>query len=84
MAGLSAGAYLGSKVIVLGLLSVVQTVIIVVVGLLALMPPHGSVIGPAFIDITCRGRRVCLVSMLVGLTVSALVTKGEQTIRSWW
>ena len=81
MAGLSAGAYLGSKVIVLGLLSVFQTVVIVVVGLAGKsMPPHGSVIGSAFIEILVGAAVLCLVSMLVGLMVSALVTKGEQTM----
>ncbi len=81
MAGLSAGAYLGSKVLVLGLVSVIQTVLIVVIGLLGKpMPAHGSVIGSAFVEILIGAAVLCLVSMLVGLMVSALVTKGEQTM----
>jgi hypothetical protein len=81
MAGLSAGAYLGSKVLVLGLVSVVQTVLIVVIGLAGKsMPAHGSVISQAFVEILIGAAVLCLVSMLVGLMVSALVTKGEQTM----
>jgi ABC-type multidrug transport system ATPase subunit/pSer/pThr/pTyr-binding forkhead associated (FHA) protein len=81
MAGLSAGAYLFSKVLVLGLVSVVQTVLIVVIGLAGKsMPARGSVIGPAFIEILVGSAVLCLVSMFVGLMVSALVTKGEQTM----
>ena len=45
MAGLSTGAYLFSKVFVLGFVSVLQTLLIVVIGLLGRsMPPHGAVI----------------------------------------
>ena len=81
MAGLSTGAYLFSKVFVLGFVSVLQTLIIVVIGLLGRsMPAHGSVIKPAFIEILVAVAVLCLVSMLVGLMVSALVTKGEQTM----
>lgn len=81
MAGLSTGAYLFSKVFVLGFVSVLQTLIIVVIGLLGKsMPAHGSVIKPAFVEILVATAVLCLVSMLVGLMVSALVTKGEQTM----
>ncbi|MGH3214000.1 MAG: FHA domain-containing protein [Trebonia sp.] len=81
MAGLSTGAYLFSKVFVLGFVSVLQTLIIVVIGLLGRsMPPHGAVIQSAFVEILVAVAVLCLVSMLVGLMVSALVTKGEQTM----
>ncbi len=81
MAGLSAGAYLASKVLVLGLVSVIQTVLIVVIGLAGKrMPPHGAAIGPAFLEILVAVAVLCLVSMLVGLAVSALVSKAEQTM----
>jgi ABC transport system ATP-binding/permease protein len=81
MAGLSTGAYLFSKVFVLGFVSVLQTLIIVVIGLLGRsMPPHGAVIQSAFVEILVAVAVLCVVSMLVGLMVSALVTKGEQTM----
>jgi len=81
MAGLSTGAYLFSKVFVLGFVSVLQTLIIVIIGLLGRsMPAHGAVISSAFVEILVAVAVLCLVSMLVGLMVSALVTKGEQTM----
>jgi ABC transport system ATP-binding/permease protein len=81
MAGLSTGAYLFSKVFVLGFVSVLQTLIIVVIGLLGRsMPAHGAVIQSAFVEILVATAVLCLVSMVVGLMVSALVTKGEQTM----
>jgi ABC-type multidrug transport system ATPase subunit len=81
MAGLSAGAYLFSKVLVLGLVSVIQTLLIVVIGLAGKqMPAHGAVIGAAFLEIAIAVAVLCVVSMLVGLAVSALVTKPEQTM----
>ena len=52
MAGLSTGAYLFSKVFVLGFVSVLQTLIIIVIGLLGRsMPAHGAVIQSAFVEI---------------------------------
>jgi ABC transport system ATP-binding/permease protein len=81
MAGLSAGAYLFSKVLVLGLVSVVQTLLIVVIGFAGKqMPAHGAVIGAALLEIALGVAVLCVVSMLVGLAVSALVTKAEQTM----
>jgi ABC transport system ATP-binding/permease protein len=81
MAGLSAGAYLFSKVLVLGLVSVIQTLLILVIGLAGKqMPAHGSVISAAFLEIAVGVAVLCVVSMLVGLAVSALVTKPEQTM----
>jgi ABC-type multidrug transport system ATPase subunit/ABC-type multidrug transport system permease subunit len=82
MAGLSAGAYLLSKVLVLGVLSVVQTAIIVAIGLIGpKMPPRGVLIpGPALIEITVALAVLCVVSMLLGLVVSTLVTRSDQTM----
>jgi len=81
MAGLSVGAYLSSKVLVLGVLTVLQTLVIVAVGLLGRsMPSHGAVIAPAFVEVLVATAVLCVVSMFVGLMVSALVTKGEQTM----
>jgi len=82
MAGLSAGAYLFSKVLVLGAISVVQTVLIVVIGLAGTkMPPHGALIpGSPLIEITVGLAVLCVVSMLLGLAVSTLVSKGDQTM----
>jgi len=53
MTGLSSGAYLMSKVLVLGVISVVQALLIVVIGLAGMkMPAKGALIpGPPLIEI---------------------------------
>lgn len=82
MAGLSVGAYLFSKVLVLGVITVVQTVIIVAIGLIGKrLPPSGVAIpGPSLIEITASLAVLCVVSMLLGLAISTLVTKSDQTM----
>ncbi len=83
MAGLSAGAYLGSKVVVLGLISVLQAILIVILGLAGTktFSAQGSAVpGPPIIEIAISAAALCVVSMLLGLVVSALVTKADQTM----
>jgi ABC transport system ATP-binding/permease protein len=82
MTGLSAGAYLMSKVVVLGTLSVIQALAIVLIGLAGIkMPSSGAAIpGPALIEIAIAVAGLCVVSMLLGLLVSTLVTKSDQTM----
>jgi ABC transport system ATP-binding/permease protein len=82
MTGLSAGAYLMSKVLVLGTLSVIQALVIVLIGLAGIkMPPSGAAIpGPALVEIAVAVAALCVVSMLLGLLVSTLVTKSDQTM----
>jgi hypothetical protein len=69
-------------VLVLGAISVVQTVLIVVIGLAgAKMPSHGALIpGSPLIELTVGLAVLCVVSMLLGLAVSTLVSKGDQTM----
>jgi ABC transport system ATP-binding/permease protein len=82
MAGLSAGAYLMSKVLVLGVISVVQALLIVIIGLAGMkMPAEAAVIpGPPLIEIAIAVAALCVVSMLVGLVISTLVSKSDQTM----
>jgi ABC transport system ATP-binding/permease protein len=82
MTGLSAGAYLMSKVLVLGVISVVQALLIVIIGLAGMkMPSKGAVIpGPPLIEIAIAVAALCVVSMLLGLVISTLVSKGDQTM----
>jgi ABC-type multidrug transport system ATPase subunit/pSer/pThr/pTyr-binding forkhead associated (FHA) protein len=83
MAGLSAGAYLGSKVVVLGVISVIQAIVIVLIGLAGtpMFSSKGAAIpGPALIEIAVGVAALCVVSMLLGLVVSVLVTKADQTM----
>ena len=82
MAGLSSGAYLFSKVLVLGVVSVVQALVIVVIGLAG--PPDAedrlAATGAPLIEIASPSRCCAVVSMLIGLAISSLVTKSEQTM----
>jgi ABC-type multidrug transport system ATPase subunit/pSer/pThr/pTyr-binding forkhead associated (FHA) protein len=82
MAGLSSFAYLMSKVLVLGVVSIVQALIIVVIGLAgAKMPAKAAAIpGPPIIEIAVATAVLCVVSMLLGLLISTLVTKSDQTM----
>jgi ABC-type multidrug transport system ATPase subunit len=82
MAGLSASAYLFSKVIVLSIIAVMQSALVTLVGLAGVkMPPSGVVIpGTAIIEIFVALAVLSVVSMLIGLAISTLVTKGDQTM----
>jgi hypothetical protein len=82
MAGLSATAYLFSKVLVLGVISVLQVLLIVIVGLAGLKVPSSGVLipGTSLIEIFVAMAVLCVVSMLLGLAVSTLVTKSDQTM----
>jgi ABC-type multidrug transport system ATPase subunit len=82
MAGLSASAYLFSKVIVLSVLAVLQTLLVVLVGLAGQKVPSSGVVipGTALIEIFVALAVLSVVSMLIGLAISALVTKGDQTM----
>jgi ABC-type multidrug transport system ATPase subunit len=78
-AGLSSAAYLGSKLIVLGLVSVVQAAIVGVIGLaLRPLPAQGSVLkGAPFVELLIALVVFAVASTCVGLMVSALVSTTE-------
>ncbi|MFP1625481.1 FHA domain-containing protein [Streptomyces sp. 5K101] len=81
--GLSRSAYLTSKVLVLGLITVVQAVVMTLVGLLGidLRAPEGhGVLLPPLVEITLAIALLSFCAMLVGLMVSALVHKEEVTM----
>jgi ABC-type multidrug transport system ATPase subunit len=82
MAGLSATAYLFSKVIVLTVISGVQTLLVVAVGLIGMKVPSAGVAIPvnALVEIIVALAVLSVVSMLIGLSISTLVTKGDQTM----
>jgi ABC-type multidrug transport system ATPase subunit/pSer/pThr/pTyr-binding forkhead associated (FHA) protein len=82
MAGLSASAYLFSKVIVLSIISIMQSALVTLVGLAGQkVPPSGVVIpGTALIEIFVALAVLSVTSMLIGLAISTLVTKGDQTM----
>jgi ABC transport system ATP-binding/permease protein len=81
-AGLSSGAYLSSKLLVLGVISVVQSVVLVLLGLLGRpMPASGALLtGFPLVEILLGIAVLALASMCLGLLVSALVSTSEKAM----
>jgi ABC transport system ATP-binding/permease protein len=81
-AGLSSGAYLSSKLLVLGVISVVQSVVLVLLGLIGRpMPASGTVLtGFPLGEILLGIALLALASMCLGLLVSALVSTSEKAM----
>ena len=81
-AGLSSGAYLSSKLIVLGVISVVQSILLVLLGLVGRpLPPTGSFLtGAPLIELMIGIAVLGLASMCLGLLVSALVSTSEKAM----
>ncbi|WP_432976254.1 FHA domain-containing protein [Dactylosporangium sp. CA-233914] len=79
--GLSAGAYLASKVFVFAVIIVVQTALFTWLALLGKNPPRDPLIFSEhwLVEITIPVAMVALASMAFGLLVSALVKTTEQT-----
>ncbi|MEU6313746.1 FHA domain-containing protein [Streptomyces sp. NPDC047014] len=81
--GLSRSAYLMSKVVVLGAVTVVQAVVLTLVALLGvdLNAPGGEgVLMPPLAEITLAVALLAFTAMMLGLLVSALVRKEEVTM----
>jgi hypothetical protein len=79
-AGLSAGVYLLSKILILGLITGIQAVLLVVIGLGGRpMPVHGAVTSP-LPELMLAMAGLAIVSMAMGLLVSAAVSTSEKTM----
>ncbi|MEV6316140.1 FHA domain-containing protein [Streptomyces sp. NPDC051776] len=81
--GLSRSAYLMSKVVVLGLITIVQAVVLTMVALTGvdLNAPGGKgVFLPPLVEITLAVALLGFTAMMLGLVVSALVRKEEVTM----
>ncbi|MFJ9852730.1 FHA domain-containing protein [Streptomyces sp. NPDC101150] len=81
--GLSRSAYLMSKVLVLGAVTVVQAVVLTLVGLFGvrLNAPGGKgVLMPPLVEIILAVALLAFTAMMLGLFVSALVRKEEVTM----
>ncbi|MDX2541526.1 FHA domain-containing protein [Streptomyces sp. WI04-05B] len=81
--GLSRSAYLMSKVVVLGTITVAQAVVLTLVGLFGvdLNAPGGKgVLMPPLVEITVAVALLSFTAMMLGLLVSALVRKEEVTM----
>ncbi|MEU9114027.1 FHA domain-containing protein [Streptomyces sp. NPDC048483] len=81
--GLSRSAYLMSKVLVLGTVTVVQAVVLTMVGLFGVKinsPGGKGVLMPPLVEITLAVALLAFTAMMLGLFVSALVRKEEVTM----
>ncbi|BBC29313.1 ABC transporter, ATP-binding protein [Streptomyces graminofaciens] len=81
--GLSRSAYLMSKVVVLGTITVLQAVVLTLVALLGVdlgAPGGEGVLMPPLVEITVAVALLAFTAMMLGLLVSALVRKEEVTM----
>ncbi|MFD7571831.1 FHA domain-containing protein [Streptomyces sp. NPDC059810] len=81
--GLSRSAYLASKVVVLGTITVVQAVVLTLVALIGVplnVPGGKGVLMPPLVEITLAVALLSFTAMMLGLLVSALVRKEEVTM----
>ncbi|MFF1511277.1 FHA domain-containing protein [Streptomyces sp. NPDC058326] len=81
--GLSRSAYLASKTVVLGLITVVQAVVLTLVALIGVplnVPGGKGVLLPPLVEITLAVALLSFTAMMLGLLVSALVRKEEVTM----
>jgi ABC-type multidrug transport system ATPase subunit/pSer/pThr/pTyr-binding forkhead associated (FHA) protein len=80
-AGLSAGAYLASKLIVLGVISAFQAVLLVLVGLAGVkFPPKGAFLPIPLVEVMLSVALVGIASMAIGLLVSSAVSTAERAM----
>jgi hypothetical protein len=80
-AGLSAGAYLGSKLIVLGVISAFQAVLLVLIGLTGVkFPPQGALLPIPLVEVMISVALVGVTSMAIGLLVSSAVSTAERAM----
>ncbi|MFD1663662.1 FHA domain-containing protein [Streptomyces caeni] len=81
--GLSRSAYLVSKIVVLGTVTVLQAVVLTLVALLGVdldAPGGKGVLMPPLVEITLAVALLAFTAMMLGLVVSALVRKEEVTM----
>ncbi|MBT2444598.1 FHA domain-containing protein [Streptomyces sp. ISL-36] len=81
--GLSRSAYLMSKVVVLGLITVVQAVVLTLVALIGVplnVPDGKGVLLPPLVELTLAVALLSFTAMMLGLFVSGLVRKEEVTM----
>jgi len=81
-AGLSAGAYLLSKLAILGLISAIQAVLLMLIGLATrTLPSHGAVLKSLpIVELMLAMGVLAIVSMALGLLISASVNTSEKTM----
>ena len=78
--GLSRSAYLMSKVIVLGVITAFQGVIIALIGFSTHTLPDDGVVTTPAVELTIAIIGIGLTSMMIGLVISSLVKTAEKTM----
>ena len=83
-AGLSCSAYVFSKLLVLGVISIVQSVVLVLLGVAGRpIPPSGAFLaGGPFVELLLAVAAIAVASMCLGLLVSCLVSTPEKAVIS--
>jgi ABC transport system ATP-binding/permease protein len=82
-AGLSAGAYLLSKIAVLGLITGLQAAVLVLIGVSGVpLPRHGAYLPSPLAEILLAVVVLAIASMTLGLAVSAFVDSSEKTMQA--
>lgn len=79
VAGLRRSAYLASKVVALGVVTVAQTALLVLVATALAGPPDGNLL-PAHAELFAAAAGTAVVSLLIGLLISALVDSSEKAL----
>jgi len=78
--GMRPGAYLTSKVLLLGVVSLIQSLLLVVVALAVNPHPAEGIFGPLVVELTVVVFAVAWVSASLGLLLSAAVSTSEQVM----
>ncbi|WP_322750693.1 MULTISPECIES: ATP-binding cassette domain-containing protein [unclassified Frankia] len=78
--GLSTTAYLSSKIVILALITGVQSVILTLIALLGRAPAHGAVIDSPWPEVLLAVAVAALGSAMLGLVISAVVDKAEKAM----
>ncbi|MHA3702048.1 ATP-binding cassette domain-containing protein [Jatrophihabitans sp. YIM 134969] len=78
--GLSLPAYLGSKVIVLSVLTAPQAVVFTLIGVLGRTPDRSALLGSSLVETLIALVMTALASVMLGLLVSTLVNSADKTM----
>jgi ABC-type multidrug transport system ATPase subunit len=78
--GLSMTAYLGSKIVVLTMLTAPQALVFTLIGVLGRTPSKGVALGSSLVEVVVAVIITAVASMMLGLVVSALVDNADKTM----
>jgi hypothetical protein len=78
--GLSITAYLGSKAVILALITTLQSVVFTSIGVLSRTPTNAIVFGSPLVEVVLGVAITALASAMIGLLISALVDDADKTM----